>query len=99
MTAQLLNVALMLLLTLGFFVALMFFVKYMKNLSPKFSNSIQILGGASVSHKAKVVIVQSDDTKILLGVTDNQINKLHVFDKNEFRKSLDGAKQEVACQE
>lgn len=83
MTSQLINVSLMLLLTIGFFVALMFALKYLKRMGPKFSNSIEILGGASVSHKAKVVMIRSDDQKILIGVTDSQINTLHVFDEKK----------------
>jgi len=98
MTSQILHVALMLILTVGFFIGLMFLVKYLKRLGPKLSTSVQILGGASVSHKAKVVMIQSENKKILLGVTDTQISKLHVFeDKAEFKENLDAAKQETLC--
>lgn len=96
MTGQLINVALMLLLTIGFFVALMFALKYLKRMSPKFSSNIELLGGVSVSHKAKVVMIQTHNKKILLGVTDNQINTLHVFDADSptFEKTLQNVTEE-----
>jgi len=99
MSAQLINVALMLMLTIGFFIGLMFVVKYLKNFTPRISNTIEILGGASISNKAKVVMVQSQGTKILLGVTDNQISKLHVFSQEDFESTLKSVEEEGQCQE
>lgn len=95
MTGQLIQVSFMLMLTIGFFIALMFGLKYLKRLGPKFSSSIEILGGASVSHKAKVVMIKTENKKILLGVTDNQINTLQVFEHHEtFTKQLEDVQKE-----
>ncbi len=98
MTTQLLYVAMMLMVTIAFFVGLMFLLKYLKKIGPKLSSSIEILGGASVSHKAKVVIIRSGDKKILLGVTDSHISKLHVFEQGEdFTETLKSAKESSLC--
>ncbi len=94
MSAQLLHVALMLVLTLGLFVGLMYFVKRIKTMGPGWNNSIEILGGASISHKGKVILIKSEDKKILLGVTDQSISKLHVFENSEFSQALDAIKEE-----
>ncbi len=100
MTSQILYVALMLAVTIAFFVGLMFLLKYLKQVGPKLSSSIEILGGANVSHKAKIVMNRSENKKILLGVTDNQISKLHVFEQVEgFTETLQSAKESSLCTE
>lgn len=40
---------------------------------------LEVIGGANVSRKTKVILVKVLGQKILLGVTDNAINTLHVF--------------------
>ena len=99
MTMQLLTVAFMLLVTLGFFVGLMFLVKNLRRLSPDFAKTIEILGGANISQKGKIVLIESNDTKILLGVTEHHIHKLHVFEKSSFEKEVTHFKQESSCSE
>lgn len=87
MTTQLINVLIMLSITIGVFLALMFLIKKVRD-NPKFKSSIEIIGGASITPKSRVVLISSENTKILLGVTDNQISKLHVFTDNGFSKVL-----------
>lgn len=40
---------------------------------------LEIIGGTNVSKKTKIVLVKVLDQKILLGVSDNAVNTLHVF--------------------
>jgi len=74
-----LNVSIMLIITLFAFVIIMYGVKKLKNFTPKRLNDLEILGGASVGQRGKIVLVRSDKIRLLLGVTESSINTLHVF--------------------
>lgn len=47
------------------------------------AGNMKILGGLSVGNREKVVLMRAGNSHLLLGVTANQIQTLHVFDKNE----------------
>ena len=80
-TSHILYVFAMLLVTLFAFCLLMFVLKKLKSINPKFSDGIKIQGGASLGNKARLVMVESENIKILLGVTEQQINTIHIFDQ------------------
>ncbi|MCS5711414.1 flagellar biosynthetic protein FliO [Candidatus Berkiella aquae] len=75
------NVALMLVITIVLVFALAYLLKHFKKMVPQFSGVIQVLGGASLGNKSKLVLVEAYDTQILVGVSDSQIQTLHVFKK------------------
>ncbi|HRE30344.1 MAG TPA: flagellar biosynthetic protein FliO [Candidatus Berkiella sp.] len=75
------NVGLMLLITIVLVFALAYVLKHFKKMVPQFSGVIQVLGGASLGNKSKLVLVEAYDTQILVGVSDSQIQTLHVFKK------------------
>lgn len=53
---------------------------------------LELLGGTSLGKRNKLVLVKVADQKLLLGVTDTQINTLHVFDKSfkqEYEDKID----------
>lgn len=50
--------------------------QFLKNYQFK---ELEIIGGANVNKKTKVILVKVLGQKLLLGVSDNTINTLHVF--------------------
>jgi flagellar protein FliO/FliZ len=78
----------MLLLTLAVVFALAYALKHFKKIVPPFQGNIQVLGGTSLGNKSKVVLLEAYQTRLLIGVTDNQIQTLYVF-TNEQNKVMD----------
>lgn len=76
------NVAVMLLVTIVLVFALAFIVKHFKKMVPQFSGIVQVLGGANLGNKSKLVLVEAYDTQILVGVCESQIQTLYVFKKS-----------------
>lgn len=76
------NVGVMLLVTIVLVFALAFIVKHFKKMVPQFSGIVQVLGGANLGNKSKLVLVEAYDTQILVGVSESQIQTLYVFKKN-----------------
>ncbi|MET0028022.1 MAG: flagellar biosynthetic protein FliO [Candidatus Thiodiazotropha sp.] len=52
---------------------------------------VRVLGGASVGSRERVVVVEVDETRLVLGVSPGQVRTLHTFEpRNEpFRQQLD----------
>lgn len=80
------NVAIMLVVTVVLVFALAFLLKHFKKMVPQFSGIIQVLGGANLGNKSRLVLVEAYDTQILVGVSESQIQTLHVFKKNEINE-------------
>lgn len=76
------NVALMLMVTLLLVFVLAFLLKHFKKIVPQVPGSLQVLGGATLGNKTKVVLIEAYNAKILIGVTDSQVQTLYVF-KND----------------
>lgn len=76
------NVGVMLLVTIVLVFALAFIVKHFKKMVPQFSGIVQVLGGANLGNKSKLVLVEAYDTQILVGVCESQIQTLYVFKKS-----------------
>lgn len=76
------NVTLMLCLTLLLIFILAFLIKHFKKIVPQIPGSLQVVGGANLGNKSKVVLIEAYNAKILVGVTDSQIQTLYVF-RNE----------------
>lgn len=73
------NIALMLILTLMLVFALAFILRHFKKIVPQFPGSLQVLGGTTLGSKSKVVLIEAYNTRLLVGVTDSQIQTLYVF--------------------
>lgn len=71
----------MLVLTIVLVLVLGYMVKHFKKIVPQFSGIVQVLGGANLGNKSKLVLVEAYDTQILVGVSDSQIQTLYVFKK------------------
>ena len=76
------NVALMLMLTLLLVFILAFLLKHFKKIVPPVPGSLQVLGGATLGNKTKVVLIEAYNAKLLIGVTDSNVQTLYVF-KND----------------
>ncbi len=76
------NVALMLFVTLLLVFVLAFLLKHFKKMVPQIPGALQVLGGANLGNKTKVVVIEAYNAKLLVGVTDTQVQTLYVF-KND----------------
>jgi len=83
------NMGVMLLVTITTIVLLGFFSKKFKILTPSSGQGVELIGGTSVGKKSKLVLIEVLDKKILLGVSEQQINTLCVFDQESDLKSTD----------
>ncbi len=54
---------------------------------------VRVLGGASVGSRERVVVVEVDETRLVLGVSPGQVRTLHTFEPRtaSFRHQLDDA--------
>lgn len=71
--------------TLIAMVVLILVLKKFKKMIPTIDGSLQVLSGAQLGTKSRIVLVEAKNTQILLGVTDTHIQTLYVFkDKAPF---------------
>jgi flagellar protein FliO/FliZ len=57
---------------------------------------VRVLGGASVGSRERVVVVEVEDTRVLLGVAPGQVRMLHLLsaESPSFRQQLQGLEQQ-----
>ena len=77
-----------------FYVGVTLFKKYLGG-AYKANSSIRVLGGLSIGHKEKLVLVAAGNVNLLLGVSSAGVNKLHCFGENEFLENEQLANEEV----
>ena len=75
-----------------FYIGITVFKKYLGGVY-KGESSIRVLGGMSIGHKEKLVLVAAGKVRLLLGVSAAGVSKLHCFDEHEV---FDEAQEEVA---
>lgn len=68
-----------LLIVLGVFYLLVSVFKKYSGINVKANSAIRVVGGLSLGGKDKVVILQTRETNLLLGVSNAGITKLHEF--------------------
>jgi flagellar protein FliO/FliZ len=55
---------------------------------------VRIVGGVSLGARERVVVVDVDDARLVLGVSPGRVQTLHVMSAPEsFERSLDAAKE------
>ncbi len=77
-----------------FYVGITLFKKYLGG-AYKANSSIRVLGGLSIGHKEKLVLVAAGNVNLLLGVSSAGVNKLHCFSEHEFPESEQSENEEV----
>ena len=65
-----------------FYAGVTLFKKYMGG-NYKANSSIKVIGGLSIGHKEKLVLVEAGNVNLLLGVSSAGVNKLHCFSDQE----------------
>ena len=83
------NVTLMLMITLLLVFILAFLLKRFKKIMPQVPGALQVLGGANLGNKTKVVLIEAYNAKLLVGVTDSQVQTLYVFQNEPQAKVAD----------
>ncbi|MBW9257192.1 MAG: flagellar biosynthetic protein FliO [Candidatus Thiodiazotropha sp. (ex. Lucinisca nassula)] len=60
---------------------------------------VRVLGGASVGSRERVVVVEVEDTRVLLGVAPGQVRMLHLLsdESPSFREHLHGLEQQESA--
>jgi flagellar protein FliO/FliZ len=86
---QLANITIGLFLVLGLIFALAWLFRRYGNISTLNRSDIKILGGVSLGTKEKAILLEVEGEKILVGVTPNQVTRLHVlsFQQDEVLKA------------
>lgn len=86
---QLANVTLGLIVVLGLIFALAWLYRRYGNI-PTFNRSqIQVLGGVSLGSREKAVLLEVEGEKLLIGVAQGSVTKLHSFPKQSDQRSSD----------
>lgn len=77
-----------------FYLGVTLFKKYLGG-AYKGNSSIRVLGGLSIGHKEKLVLVEAGNVNLLLGVSSAGVNKLHCFSEEEISHCKDQEKIEA----
>jgi len=86
---QLANITLGLVLVLGLIFALAWFFRRYGNMASLNRSNIQILGGVSLGSRERAVLLEVEGEQILVGVTPNQITRLHVLKSHASSSSVE----------
>ncbi len=78
--SMIVNICVMLLLTIMAIVLIGYLSKKYKIFVPSSGQGVELIGGTNLGKKNKIILVEVLDRKILLGVSEQQINTLCVFD-------------------
>ena len=70
-------------IVLGIFYLLVIVFKKYTGMTIKSNSTMRIVGGLSLGGKDKLVILNTDDTSLLLGISAAGITKLHQFENNQ----------------
>lgn len=73
-----LKLGMALLFVLGVFFAFAWLMRRMNHM-PAGDTGLRIVGGLNVGSKEKLIVVQMGEEQVLIGVTQQSINKLHVL--------------------
>ncbi len=75
------NMVVALLIVIGLIFACAWFVRRISGATGITSKHVKVLSILPLGTKEKLVLVEAGDTQILLGVTSQQINKVHQFEQ------------------
>ena len=79
-------------LVLGLILGAGWLLKRVGNLPSSGRGLVKVLGGVSLGARERVVVIEIEDTRLVLGVTPGQVHTLHVLPAtSEFERSLDEA--------
>jgi flagellar protein FliO/FliZ len=87
------------LIGLGFILALIFgagwVLKRTVNLPGGGKGLVKILGGASLGSRERIVVVEVEETRLVLGIAPGRVQTLHVLDGDaEFPRALRQAREQ-----
>ncbi len=77
--SSLIDVVIGLLIVFSIILILSFFIKKMNSFRYKKNLNMKVVGGLALSQKEKIIMIEVEDKKLLLGVSPGRINKLHEF--------------------
>ncbi len=81
-TGSLLQISFSLLLVLGAIIAVAWLLKRMNIARQGAGNLLKVVGSVAIGQRERVVLVEINDTWLLLGVGSGQIRTLHTLTKN-----------------
>ena len=79
--AELANITLALFFVLALIFVLAWLFRRYGNITSLNRSNIQVLGGVSLGHRERAVLLEVEGERILVGVAQGHVSKLHVLDK------------------
>lgn len=89
-TALISNIAMTLAMVLSLFVLMAFLAKKTSLFRSYTMKELEVIGGTNISKRSKIVLIKVMDKKLLLGVSDNNINTLYAFEEEAGRHEISG---------
>lgn len=86
-SGSLLQITFSLLLVLGAIIAVAWLFKRMNLTQQGTGNLLKVIGSVAIGQRERVVLIEVNDTWLLVGVGPGQIRTLHTLDKSEIEPS------------
>ena len=96
---QALQVIVGLAIVLALIAAVAWLTRRMHTFRPQGSGHIRVIEGLSVGAREKLLLVQVDGRRVLLGMCPGRIEALHAFSSDESSVDFEQTLAEVACEE
>ncbi|MDZ4200614.1 MAG: flagellar biosynthetic protein FliO [Gallionella sp.] len=90
-SGSIVQVILSLLLVLAAIVLVAWVLKRMNMVQQGHGNALKVLGGVAIGQRERIVLVEVEDTWLLVGVGPNQLRTLHTLPKPEHAEELSAA--------
>ena len=81
--AELANITLALFFVLALIFVLAWLFRRYGNIATLNKSNIQVLGGVSLGHRERAVLLEVEGERILVGVAQGNVSKLHVLEKKD----------------
>lgn len=80
--SDLLRVVVTLIVIVPLIVGVAYLLKRYMNLAQTNSSGIRILKQLSLNNKERILVIEVEEVKLIVGVSPNAFNTLHILDKN-----------------
>ena len=95
---ELANITMGLMVVLALIFALAWLYRRYGNITSFNRSNINVLGGVSLGTREKAILLEVEGEKILVGVTPNQVTRLHVLEGNAKSDKVSVVEDEAALQ-
>lgn len=82
MISELLHILLALIITIPLIVGFIYLLKRYTNYSYKNTDGIKLVKQLALGNKERILVVEVEEIKLIIGISSNTFNTLHVINKN-----------------